>query len=284
MLQPSISDRSFQYGDGLFTTIRVHCGQLLLWPYHWQRLAASLHRLGMASVDEQWLKQYAQQQITAPEQVLKIVVSRGQGGRGYSPAGFSQANCYVSTSPLPDYRPQQQQGIHLGIAQLQLGIQPLLAGMKHTSRLETVLLKAEVERRQEDDLLCCDHSGLVTELSAANVFFYLDGGWHTPKLHQAGVAGVTRQWLLDQLQIIPGCYTLTDVRQSQSMLATNALMGVVPVRQFESRTLDLQPVRALQQDFYNIMKQEQILSVAAMSESDYFSRDTHQAEQQIQRM
>ncbi len=284
MQQPSISDRSFQYGDGLFTTIRVHCGQLLFWSYHWQRLAASMQRLGMADVDELWLKQYAQQQITAPEQVLKIVVSRGQGGRGYSPAGFSQANCYVSTSPLPDYRQQQQHGIHLGIAQLQLGIQPLLAGMKHTSRLETVLLKAEVDRRQEDDLLCCDHSGLVTELSAANVFFYLEGGWHTPKLHQAGVAGVTRQWLLEKLQIRPGCYTVADVRQAQAMFATNALMGVVPVRQFESRTLDLQPVRALQQDFYNVMNQKQISTVSAKAESDYFSLDTYQAAQQSQRM
>ncbi len=88
MQQPGISDRSFQYGDGVFTTIRVARGQLRLWPYHWLRLNASLQRLGMAAVDEIWLKHQAERQISAPEQVLKIVISRGQGGRGYSPARF----------------------------------------------------------------------------------------------------------------------------------------------------------------------------------------------------
>lgn len=273
MQQPSITDRSFQYGDGVFTTIRVHAGQLLFWSYHWQRLAASLLRLKMPALDGVWLKQYAEQHITAPEQVLKIVVSRGQGGRGYSPAGFAQPLCYVSTSPMPDYRLLQHDGIHLGVAQLQLGIQPFLAGMKHTSRLETVMLKAEVESRPEDDLLCFDHSGLATELSAANLFFYLDGQWHTPKLHQAGVAGVTRQWLLDELQMIPGYYTKADIHQAEAMLATNALMGVVPVRQFENRCLSLDPVRPLQHVFNQVIHQKHSVLMDGFTESNYFSRD-----------
>lgn len=269
MQQPGISDRSFQYGDGVFTTIRVARGQLLLWPYHWLRLNASLQRLGMAAVDEVWLKHQAEQQISAPEQVLKIVISRGQGGRGYSPAGFTQSQCYCSVSPLPDYQSLQQQGLHLDVATLQLGIQPLLAGIKHTSRLETVLLKAEVERSQADDLVACDSTGLVTELSAANLFFYQDGRWHTPRLHQAGVAGVTRQWLLDYLQITPGCYSLAQLQQAEAMLACNALMGLVPVRQLAGLRLDVAPVRPLQQAYVDFINQQHNKALSA----DYFRRD-----------
>lgn len=269
MQQPGISDRSFQYGDGIFTTIRVHRGQLLLWPYHWQRLCASLLRLGMAAVDEAWLKQQAEQQISAPEQVVKIIISRGQGGRGYSPAGFEQALCYCSASPLPDYQALQQHGLSLDLARLQLGIQPLLAGIKHTSRLETVLLKAEVDRSAADDLVACDSSGLVTELSAANLFFYQQGRWHTPRLHQAGVAGVTRQWLLDYLQIIPGCYRLAQLQQATAMLACNALMGLVPVQQFAGQPLALAPVRPLQQAYVNFINQQHHNQLSI----DYFSRD-----------
>lgn len=269
MQQPGISDRSFQYGDGVFTTIRVSRGQLLLWPYHWLRLSASLQRLGMAAVDEMWLKQQAEHQISAPEQVLKIIISRGQGGRGYSPAGFAQVQCYCSASPLPDYQSLQQQGLRLDVATLQLGIQPLLAGIKHTSRLETVLLKAEVERSEADELVACDSTGLVTELSAANLFFYQDGRWHTPRLHQAGVAGVTRQWLLDYLQITPGCYSLAQLQQAEAMLACNALMGLVPVRQFAGLRLDVAPVRPLQQAYVDFINQQHNNALSA----DYFSRD-----------
>ncbi len=269
MQQPGISDRSFQYGDGIFTTIRVARGQLVCWPYHWQRLSASLQRLGMAALDEMWLKHQAEQQISAPEQVLKIVISRGQGGRGYSPAGFTQVQCYCGVSALPDYQSLQQHGLHLDVATLRLGIQPLLAGIKHTSRLETVLLKAEVERSPADDLVACDSTGLVTELSAANLFFYQQGRWHTPRLHQAGVAGVTRQWLLDYLQIVPGCYSLSQLQQAEAMLACNALMGLAPVRQFTSLRLDLAPVRPLQQAYADFINQQHNNALPA----DYFSRD-----------
>lgn len=269
MQQPGISDRSFQYGDGIFTTIRVHRGQLLLWPYHWQRLCASMLRLGMAAVDEVWLKQQAEQQISAPEQVVKIIISRGQGGRGYSPAGFGQALCYCSASALPDYQALQQQGLSLDLARLRLGIQPLLAGIKHTSRLETVLLKAEVDRSTADDLVACDSTGLVTELSAANLFFYQQGRWHTPRLHQAGVAGVTRQWLLDYLQLTPGCYSLAQLQQATAMLACNALMGLVPVRQFAGLQLDVAPVLPLQQAYVNFINQQNNNVLSA----DYFGRD-----------
>jgi 4-amino-4-deoxychorismate lyase len=245
--QPTVSDRSFQYGDGVFTTMLVDDSQLVLWDLHWQRLTQSLHRLQMPALDESMVKRQAEQAITAPSQVVKLLISRGQGGRGYSPAGFSQPLVYVSTSAMPDYQRHRQQGIHLGVAKLQLATQPLLAGIKHTSRLETVLLKAEAEQSGFDDLLVCDQRGYATELCAANLFFKLNGQWCTPTLDQAGVEGVMRQWLLQQLDIQQGHYPLTILEQATAMFASNALMGVVPVQQFLQRPLNMDAVRPVQQ-------------------------------------
>lgn len=247
MLQPSVSDRSFQYGDGIFTTMLVDDSQLVLWDLHWQRLAQSLQRLQMPPLDEQTVKLQAEQAIKAPSQVIKLLVSRGQGGRGYSPAGFNEPLVYVTPSPLPDYQQQRQQGIWLGIASLQLSTQPLLAGIKHTSRLETVLLKAESEQSAFDDLVVCDQQGRVTELCAANLFFKTKNKWCTPKLDQAGVAGVMRQWLLQHLDVEQGYFPLTALDDATAMFASNALMGVVPVRQFQQRLLNLDEVRPIQQ-------------------------------------
>lgn len=247
MLQPTVSDRSFQYGDGIFTTILVDSSRLILWDLHWQRLSQSLKRLQMPALNEQVVKRQAEQAITAPSQVVKLLVSRGQGGRGYSPAGFNEPLVYVTNSPLPDYHVQRQQGIRLGVASLQLSTQPLLAGMKHTSRLETVLLKAEAEQSAFDDLIVCDQQGRVTELCAANVFFKINGQWCTPKLDQAGVEGVMRQWLLQHMNVQQGYYPLTALDQASAMFASNALMGVVPVQQFMQRSFNLDEVRPIQQ-------------------------------------
>lgn len=247
MLQPTVSDRSFQYGDGVFTTILVDDSRLMLWDLHWQRMAQSLERLMMPALDEHAVKSLAEQAITAPAQVIKILVSRGQGGRGYSPSGFATPLVYVTASALPDYRSSRQHGIRLGVAALKLATQPLLAGIKHTSRLETVLLKAEVERSGFDDLLVCDQRGFVTELCAANVFFKIKNQWCTPELAQAGVQGVMRQWLIQQLDVKQGEFSLADLADATSIFASNALMGVVPVQQFLHRQLNLDDVRAVQQ-------------------------------------
>lgn len=247
VLQPTVSDRSFQYGDGVFTTILVADSCLVLWDLHWRRLVLSLQRLGMPPLVEQEVKQLAEQAITSSDQVIKVLISRGQGGRGYSPAGFDLPLVYISSSAVPDYQPVRQSGLQLGVAAMQLSTQPRLAGIKHNSRLETVLLKAEADASEFDDLLVCDHQGRVTELCAANLFFLINNQWCTPQLDQAGVAGVMRQWVLQHINVIEGYYSLQDLEQATAMFATNALMGVVPVRQFLARQLNLDAVRPIQQ-------------------------------------
>jgi 4-amino-4-deoxychorismate lyase len=119
--------------------------------------------------------------------------------------------------------------------------------MKHTSRLETVLLKAEAEQSEFDDLIVCDQQGRVTELCAANLFFKINGQWCTPKLDQAGVEGVMRQWLLQHLDVEQGYYSLAALQQATALFASNALMGVVPVQQLLQRSLNLDEIRPIQQ-------------------------------------
>lgn len=251
LLQPTVFDRSFQYGDGVFTTIKVTQGKLQHWSLHWQRLALSCQRLSIHIPAEDTVLQHALAAMSADEQVLKIVVSRGHGGRGYSAKGIEAADIYVTTGPLPIF-PTVQSGIKLGVAKLQLGIQPLLAGIKHCSRLETVLLKLEAEQSEFDDLLATDTAGFITECSAANIFFQTDGNWHTPELSRAGVAGVMREWILSQIDVIEGNYSLADVRKADAIFISNALMGIVPVLSFELKKLDLAPVLQLQAELSTI--------------------------------
>ncbi len=239
------ADRSFNYGDGIFTTIQVRNGELLLWPLHLQRLQQGVARLGITAPDWQQLAQQVQDAISQPQQVVKVLISRGEGGRGYSPAGINQAGIYISTAPMPDYSHWQQQGVRLGLAQLRLSVQPLLAGLKHNNRLEQVLLKQEQLRRGSDDLLVLDQQGFITEAIAANVFLYRDGNWHTPALERAGVAGVMRQHLLARLGGCEVNWRQEQLEQIDAMFICNALMGIVPVRQLDQRQLDIVPVQQL---------------------------------------
>lgn len=244
-MQPHIStrDRSFNYGDGIFTTMQVRDGHIQLWPLHLERLQRSCTQLGFTAIDWQNVQQQAQAAITAPEQVIKILISRGEGGRGYASADVVKPGIYISVSPMPDYHLAQRQGISLGVAQLKLAVQPLLAGLKHNNRLEQVLLKQELANTEYDDLLVLDQQGFITEASAANVFLHRGGIWHTPQLQRAGVAGVMRQNIMQQADIAQVNWRFAELASVDAIFICNALMGIVPVRSIEGRTLSISKVQ-----------------------------------------
>jgi len=246
-MQIQSSDRSFQYGDAVFSTVRIRAGQPQLWSLHWQRLCHSMQRLGFAALGETTVLQQVLASISAPEQVLKVLVSRGEGARGYGTLGISEPQLYCWTAPLPDYQQVRMYGLRLGLAQMRLAQQPLLAGIKHCSRLETVLLKREAEQSGFDDLLVCDQQDFLIEATAANLLLWRDGQWWTPELHQAGVAGVMRQLLLDTRLATTALLSVTELDNVESMALCNALSGIVPVFSLTGRPLDLEPALQLQQ-------------------------------------
>ncbi|WP_233080264.1 aminodeoxychorismate lyase [Rheinheimera soli] len=240
---PNSTDRSFQYGDGLFTTVRVKDGKAMLWDLHLERLVLGARRLLINEFDTNELTRKVQQSISAPDQVIKVLISRGQAGRGYSPQGIESPCCYISTAALPDYSDWQQQGIRLGVAQLKLAQQPALAGLKHNNRLEQVLIKAELAQSGFDEVVVQDQSGAVIEVSAANLMFCKEGQWFTAALDQAGVCGVMRQHLMAHLLVTEGNFGLVDLQQADALLICNALMGVVPVKEFAGQTKNIELVR-----------------------------------------
>ena len=89
----SIRDRGFQYGDGCFETIRVLSNKPILWSAHLKRLKHACKTLQL-SVNFELLQseitQLLQRNKTA-DVILKIIVTRGEGGRGYTPP--EHANC-----------------------------------------------------------------------------------------------------------------------------------------------------------------------------------------------
>ncbi len=98
----AVSDRATQFGDGCFTTARVIDGKVSLLSAHIQRLQDACQRL-MISCDfwpqlEQEMKTLAAEQQNG---VLKVVISRGSGGRGYSTLNSGPATRILSVTAYP---------------------------------------------------------------------------------------------------------------------------------------------------------------------------------------
>ena len=252
------SDRATQFGDGCFTTAAVHNGHIQLLEAHLRRLRQGCERLMMPDVDwarlENEMRAAAQPQTQA---VLKVIISAGAGGRGYSRNGGSGATRIVSVSPWPHhYQRLQTQGVKLQTSPVRLAQNPLLAGIKHLNRLEQVMIRAHLEQSDADEALVLDTAGYVVECCAANLFWRQGERVYTPDLTQSGVDGIMRRYLMAQMAAAGQiCHVVRSepgqLLAADEIVICNALMPVLPVRQlddsvFSERTL----YRRLQESGY----------------------------------
>ncbi len=236
-------ERGFAYGDGVFSTVAVRHSQAVLLAYHWQRLVEGCQRLGINCPNiSQWQNDFLRFTADYPHITAKIMITRGEGGRGYLPDPQAQANCYFYAYPVVDYPPDYQQGIHSDFLMGRLGVNPLLAGLKHLNRLEQVLLRQELAHTAYPEALVCDVAGKVIEGVFSNVFMVKNKQLFTPLLNQAGVAGVMRRHILQlaqDLAIVTSEQTLmpNDFLAADEIFFCNSLYGIWPVKQIAGTIL-----------------------------------------------
>ncbi|MEH0713480.1 aminodeoxychorismate lyase [Vibrio owensii] len=232
----SLGDRSFQYGDGCFTTIKTKKGELEYWQAHVERMEACLKTLHIPFPDWSQVFDWVMKAVLNDELAgIKIHISRGTGGRGYSPSGIEGPVVTISNFAFPShYSSWQENGVPLGVCRTRLGIQPLLAGHKHNNRIEQVLAKAEIEGTELTDAVTLNVQNHVIETTMANLFWVKDKKVYTPDLSLSGVAGVMRRKVLEFLQtndypVQVATFELSDLLNADEVWMCNSLLGVAPV-------------------------------------------------------
>jgi len=254
-------DRGLAYGDGLFATMRVNHSEIQFIGSHFLRLTQGAKRLGFdwqpSRALQQLLSDCAQQH---PQSCLKILLSRGQGGRGYAPAASGSAITeIVSVHPYPThYRQWQQSGITLQISDVLLAKQPRLAGIKHCNRLEQILIKSAVLAPGNDDWLVLDSDNNMIESSMANLFFATRTEIITPRLAYAGVAGMMREQVIHQLLALGMPVSVMDVNlnkltEIQHVFMTNSLLGIVDINAIGQYDFNQAPYTSLIRERLNLI-------------------------------
>lgn len=245
------TDRGFAYGDGLFETMRVHRGSIPWWEAHWMRMTAGADRLRITLPDPVQVASEAAALLAGDDGVLKLVVSRGDGGRGYGLPEAATPTWVLSRHPLP--APPPAAGLELRWCKTRLAVQPALAGIKHCNRLEQVLARAEwlhlppAERDAHEGLMRSG-DGEVVCATAANVFVLCGSRWRTPLVDRCGVAGICRQWVLGVLEVEQSVLDVAEVETADAVFLCNAVRGILPVARLGTRHWPLHAqVSALQQ-------------------------------------
>lgn len=244
----SLKDRGLAYGDGLFETIAVHGGQPVLLDRHLTRLAEGCSRLAIAADIERVRSELLAYAAAMGEGVLKLILTRGDGLRGYAPDPAAQGRRILQGNPPAAYPAVHgEQGVRLFPCVTRLSNQPLLAGLKHLNRLEQVLARAEWHDGEHAEGLMLDQAGRVIEGVFSNLFLVRDGVLITPDLKRCGVAGVMRAEILFQAESLAIPIQITDISLEQLQWADevfmcNSVYGVWPVRAYAALSWPVGPL------------------------------------------
>ncbi|MEN8106843.1 MAG: aminodeoxychorismate lyase [Pseudomonadota bacterium] len=245
----SSMDRGLLYGDGVFETITVQQGRPRCWRRHMTRLQAGCQRLGITAPDIDILQSEASVLLAGVEQaVLKLIITRGTGGRGYRVTGKEHPTRIMQLHPLPDMPESHgKAGITVRLCSNRLSQNPALAGIKHLNRLEQVLARCEWDDPDIHEGLLCDTDGNLIEGTMSNLFLVTNGVIHTPDLSRCGVAGIMRTIVMEmaEQQGIPLKITilpLAMLEQADEVFVTNSLIGIWPVSRIDAMTFIKGPV------------------------------------------
>jgi 4-amino-4-deoxychorismate lyase len=238
----SALDRGLAYGDGLFETMRVINGATPLWARHLARLREGCARLGLPAPDGLLLADECTRVARGlDDAVVKIVLTRGIGERGYAPPTTANATRIVAAFAAPRWPADwYHDGIRVRCCTLRLAAQPRLAGIKHLNRLEQVLARGEWSSPDVVEGLLFDRTDRLVSATAANVFVAINGVLRTPPIDACGVAGVLRGELLEALpNLHVQSMTKEDLMRADELFLTSSVRGVLPVRVLDGRELPI---------------------------------------------
>jgi len=237
----SIADRGLHYGDGLFETIAIRDGAPCLWAEHLARLRLGAQRLAIPMPAPGLLLAECLALAQGLEVgVIKLILTRGSGGRGYRPPPKPLPTRLLALYPTPRQPAgAPEAGVAVRWCRTVLGENPQLAGIKHLNRLEQVLARAEWDADADAGAcaegLMCDCRGRVIAGTMTNVFVYAGGRLLTPRLDTCGVAGTVRALVLRLapqmgIQVAELDLRPSDLHAASGLFLTNAVVGVWPVR------------------------------------------------------
>jgi len=242
-------DRAFHYGDGVFETLRIHCGEIPNWKFHQQRLLQAQARLKLPIDNflEHW-PTFVKKHLSEIESgCAKLIISRGVSPRGYQIPGSTTINWWLKVSDLPEQSLSlKQTNKQLTVCQHQLSRQPVLAGLKHLNRLDQVMARSEWDNKEHfDDGIMRNLDGDVIECTMSNIFWLESNQVYTPDLNLEGVDGCVRRWLINHLSAtskplrVIKSVKLQRLLSADAVFITNSLIGIQSVDNIAGHQISL---------------------------------------------
>ncbi|MDR3584435.1 MAG: aminodeoxychorismate lyase [Desulfosporosinus sp.] len=253
-------DRLALFGFGVFETLLITEEGPLFVDLHWQRMSQGADFLGLKLPDKnEWLNQvqeFIEQNLSNLPWALRVTLSGG------APLANLPSTLLFHKRLIPYTPAQYALGIRLHLLPSPRNEQSPLVSIKSTNYLENILAKEAAKLQGAEEGVWLNTKGYLAEGTMSNLFFIKDGTLFTPSLASGCLPGTRRQIILGlarslQIPTHEDLYPLSDLLISDEIFMTNALMGIMPVRQIDDipfPTAKKSVMRVLEIAYKNLIK------------------------------
>lgn len=234
----SVCSRGFQYGDGLFETVRVSGGVPCFLENHMKRLFSGLSTIG---IEPPFSFEHVRSGISTllrrtgmHEAVLKIIVFRDIA-ESSDPAADAPCRIVIFVKPFDRDRFRRCfTGITAWIATPRRNCLSPLVSLKSLNYLENIIAKREARAHGSDEALFLNIHGFLAEGASSNLFIVKNGSILTPPEHAGILPGIMREIVIGlaakhgiSCNILD--VTCADLLSADEAFCTNAVMGIMPL-------------------------------------------------------
>lgn len=248
-------NRGYRYGDGLFETMKVIHGKILLGKLHFERMFS-----GIKLMKYHIPSGFNPKKVTAEILNLckknhcmnlariRLSIFRGNGGLNEDE---DKLQYLIECWPADDSINQlNKQGFIIDIfPSIQKGCDAF-SNTKSANFLPYVMAAQHARENKLNDCLVTNIRGQIADATIANVFLVKNNLIITPALTEGCVAGVMRRYLIERMKEInmevrEGVVSKNDLDSFDEVFLTNALYGIRWVKQFRKKKYENSQIQTI---------------------------------------
>lgn len=240
------ANRGLRYGDGVFETIKVKDGALLLGAFHFERLWKGLAALHFI-IPPHFTPHFLEEEILglcrrnghAGLGRVRLNLFRGDGGVN-DPISH-HPHYIIETWPLErGFTSAESNGLEIAVFPDGRKVIDAYSNLKSNNYLVYLMGALWAKENRLNECLILNSREQVADASISNLFYVRGSTVCTPPLSEGGVDGVMRRYLLSEL---PGWgYVVLEepvgpdaLLEADELFVTNAITGIRWIQRFGER-------------------------------------------------
>ena len=230
-------NRGLRYGDGLFETIKMLNGKLILEDEHFARLWKGMGILQF-EIPKHFTPELLQKEIinlvkkNNHESAGRIRLSILRGDGGLYDAKNHFPSYLIQTWQLPEGNGEwNSNGLVVGIYNAAKKSCDILSNIKHNNYLTYVLGALHAKKEKWNDAIILNTHERICDATIANIFIIKNNVVFTPALNEGCVAGVMRKTIIKHLletniEIVETELTINQLENADEVFLSNSVYNI----------------------------------------------------------